>query len=214
MIAPGRLESNETNSRAVAPAGGAACGGTPMQLRSPPCALSQLVQPTPGLIHSAIHSQTFPAIRGPRSVTSRLHDQHRALVRCRQSRCPEKPATRVAAVEEESSGERLRRHLQPFACAPPRVLRAWLSRRGARAAEGARLESVCTHKVPRVRIPPSPLVPARVALRPVIKPGTLTVTSAGRWAVVVRSCARERREPRQVRKEAAVPTVSLCRRVP
>src|SRR5881396_3534923 len=62
MIAPGRLESNETNSRAVAPAGGAACGGTPMQLRSPPCALSQLVQPTPGLIHSATHSQTFPAM--------------------------------------------------------------------------------------------------------------------------------------------------------
>jgi hypothetical protein len=28
--------------------------------------------------------------------------------------------------------------------------------RGGRAVEGARLESVCTHRVPWVRIPPSP----------------------------------------------------------
>jgi hypothetical protein len=31
--------------------------------------------------------------------------------------------------------------------------------RGGRAVEGARLESVCTHRVPWVRIPPSPLPP-------------------------------------------------------
>src|SRR2546426_3073033 len=36
----------------------------------------------------------------------------------------------------------------------------------------------------------------------------------GRWAVAARSCARRRREPRQVRKEAAVPNVLLCRRAP
>jgi hypothetical protein len=33
----------------------------------------------------------------------------------------------------------------------------------------------------------------------------------GRARVIARSCARESREPRQVRKEAAVPTNSLCR---
>src|SRR5947209_14292753 len=36
----------------------------------------------------------------------------------------------------------------------------------------------------------------------------------GLRAVAARSCARRRREPRQVRKEAAVPNVLLCRRVP
>src|SRR5207244_10660548 len=45
----------------------------------------------------------------------------------------------------------------PSPCTSRRHLRRLARRRGARAAEGARLESVCTYPVPRVRIPPSPL---------------------------------------------------------
>jgi len=42
----------------------------------------------------------------------------------------------------------------------------------------------------------------------------LYASPRGRRAVAARSCARRRREPRQVRKEAAVPNVLLCRRAP
>ena len=175
------------------------------------------------------------------------------------------------------------------ACTSRRHLRRLARWRGARAAEGARLESVCTHKVPRVRIPPSPLDqlvwgpvqcsprsarlrasdaprprrPARALSRSASHssggpsaarvrfahaahptparlrraPQTPAVGAAplgaslplpcasrprrllyglprGRRAVAARSCARRRREPRQVRKEAAVPNVLLCRRAP
>ncbi len=63
-------------------------------------------------------------------------------------------------------------------------------------------------QVPRVRIPPSPL-----SLRPWCATGRVRTVS-GHRAVVARSCARRRREPRQVRKEATVPNVPLCRRAP
>src|SRR3989442_6991340 len=73
MIAPGRLGSKETNSLAPGPAGGGAGGATPMQLMSPPCPLSQLVQSVAALIHSATHSQTFPAVScAPHTETQAL----------------------------------------------------------------------------------------------------------------------------------------------
>ena len=44
-----------------------------MQLMSPPCALSQLVQSVAALIHSATHSQTFPAMSwAPHAETQAL----------------------------------------------------------------------------------------------------------------------------------------------
>src|SRR5438309_3763603 len=73
MVAPGRLGSKETNSLAPGPAGGGAGGATPMQLMSPPCPLFQLVQSVAALIHSATHSQTFPAVScAPHTETQTL----------------------------------------------------------------------------------------------------------------------------------------------
>ena len=103
---------------------------------------------------------------------------------------------------------------EPFACALARLLRPWLSSErcpsGRRGTPGERVYPQGTEG----SNPSLSARFARVALRLFPRPATLPLTSVGRRAVVVRSCARERREPRQVRKEAAVPTVSLCRRVP
>jgi len=56
---------------------------------------------------------------------------------------------------------------------------------------------------------------ARLALPCASRPRRLLYgLPRGRRAVAARSCARRRRELRQVRKEAAVPNVLLCRRAP
>src|SRR6185369_6019432 len=67
MIAPGRLESNETSSfvRIVVASvggGGGAPVAVPTQLRSPPCPASQKVQLVAGLIQGATHSHTLPTM--------------------------------------------------------------------------------------------------------------------------------------------------------
>src|SRR5438876_8152266 len=97
-------------------------------------------------------------VAGARAVVRRPRCGERE--RQRDQECParhgrrlrRRPAGRQPALRRNPLLQRT------FACARRRLLRPWRTRRGARAAEGARLESVCTHKVPRVRIPPSPLV--------------------------------------------------------
>src|SRR5947208_16883724 len=62
MIVPGRFASKETSSLAPGPGGTVAGGAMRIQLTSPPCALSQLVQAGAALVHSPTHSHTLPAI--------------------------------------------------------------------------------------------------------------------------------------------------------
>src|SRR5437773_10874357 len=75
------------------------------------------------------------------------------------------------------------------ACTSRRHLRRLARRRGARAAEGARLESVCTYPVPRVRIPPSPLENCPILLAPSSGAGQGSKGGGGRGARgVVAAC--------------------------
>jgi hypothetical protein len=87
--------------------------------------------------------------------------------------------------------------------------------RGDRAVEGARLEIVCTpNKGTGGSNPPlSAITKRRVVAFGCSESGSVESEISGCRLLIVRSCARQHREPRQVRKEAAVPDKLLCHRV-